>query len=86
MTNNAALATSEMHTAKDMEMVRTRLEDLEVKASYSEDMLEQLNLTIYQQQQLIERLVREVTQLKQNIPDGVSSSARNLRDDLPPHY
>jgi SlyX protein len=63
-----------------------RLNDLEIKASYSEDLLDQLNLTIYRQQQQIDRLVLEITQLRQQMPEAGSGAARNLRDELPPHY
>ena len=47
-----------------------RLEALEIKASFTEDLLDQLNLTIYQQQQLIDRLTQEVIQLRQQVPEG----------------
>ena len=63
-----------------------RLTDLEIKASYTEDLLDQLNLTIYRQQQQIDRLVLQVAQLQQQTPDGGTGGARNLRDELPPHY
>ena len=63
-----------------------RLEALEIKASFTEDLLDQLNMTIYQQQQLIERLVEEIKTLRQQVPDGGTGSVRNLRDELPPHY
>ena len=63
-----------------------RLEALEIKASFTEDLLDQLNLTIYQQQQLIDRLTHEVIQLRQQAPEAVSNGPRNLRDELPPHY
>ena len=63
-----------------------RLTELEIKASYTEDLLDQLNMTIYQQQQLIERLVEEIKTLRQQVPDGGTGSVRNLRDELPPHY
>ena len=63
-----------------------RLTDLEIKASYTEDLLDQLNLTIYRLQQQIDRLVQEIVPLQQQTPDGGSGGARNLRDDLPPHY
>lgn len=72
--------------ANDLEQVHQRLESLEIKASYTEDLLDQLNMTIYQQQQLIERLVEEIKTLRQQVPDGGSGSVRNLRDELPPHY
>ncbi|XAH25271.1 SlyX family protein [Xylophilus sp. GW821-FHT01B05] len=62
-----------------------RLTDLEIKASFTEDLLDQLNLTIYRQQQQIDSLVLQVTQLRQQMPEG-GGATRNLRDELPPHY
>ena len=62
-----------------------RLTELEIKASYSEDLLETLNLTIYRQQQQIDGLLRAVTELRQQRPEG-GTGPRNLRDELPPHY
>ena len=73
-------------TAPLTDEIVQRLEALEIKASYTEDLLDQLNMTIYQQQQLIERLVEEIKTLRQQVPDGGSGGARNLRDELPPHY
>ena len=63
-----------------------RLTELEIKASYTEDLLDQLNLTIYRQQQQIDSLIQQVTQLHQQTPDAGSGGPRNLRDELPPHY
>ena len=62
-----------------------RLTDLEVKASFTEDLLDQLNQTIFRQQQMIERLARELSTLRDQIPEG-STPFRSLRDELPPHY
>ncbi len=63
-----------------------RLESLEIKASFTEDLLDQLNLTIYRQQELIDRLTQEVIALRQQAPEGGANGPRNLRDELPPHY
>ena len=63
-----------------------RLMELEIKASYAEDLLEQLNQTIYRQQQQIDLLLREVTGLRQQLPEGTTPVLRSLREDLPPHY
>jgi SlyX protein len=63
-----------------------RIEALEIKASFAEDLLDQLNLTIYRQQELIDRLAREVIQLRQQVPEAGQGVPRNLRDELPPHY
>lgn len=63
-----------------------RLIDLETKLSFQEDLLDQLNLTIYRQQQQLDALVQEVRRLHQQAADGPSAGPRNLRDELPPHY
>ena len=63
-----------------------RLMELEIKASITEDLVEQLNQTIFQQQRQIEALIREVSQLRQQAPDGGTGGFRSLRDELPPHY
>lgn len=63
-----------------------RLMALEIKASFTEDLVEQLNHTIFQQQQQIDALIREVSQLRQQTPDGGTGGFRSLRDELPPHY
>ena len=71
------------HTTDD---VVQRLEALEIKASITEDLLDQLNMTIYRQQELIDRLTHEVIALRQQVPEGGGVAPRNLRDELPPHY
>lgn len=62
-----------------------RLADLEIKLSFHEDLLDQLNLTIYRQQQHIDWLQQEVRRLAQQ-SEGGPSAPRSLRDELPPHY
>ncbi len=63
-----------------------RLTELEIKASYAEDLLDQLNQTIFRQQQQIDALLREVAELRRQQPEGGQPVQRNLRDELPPHY
>ena len=63
-----------------------RLIELEIKASFSEDLLDQLNLVVVRQQAQIDLLIREVQQLREQQPDGVAGGAVRLMDDLPPHY
>lgn len=66
--------------------VERRLTELEIKASYADDTLDQLNQIIYRQQQQIDRLEREVQQLRQQQPEAGGPVFRSLRDELPPHY
>ena len=63
-----------------------RLTDLEIKASFTEDLLDQLNLVIVRQQQQLDLLTREVRELKQQLPDAGSGVFSRSGDDLPPHY
>ncbi len=63
-----------------------RLTDLEIKASFNEDLVEQLNQVVFQQQQQIDALLREVSQLRQQLPEPGTGASRNPRDELPPHY
>jgi SlyX protein len=63
-----------------------RLTDLEIKASFTEDSLDQLNQIIVRQQRQIDMLMREIAHLRQSSTDGGIGPARNLRDELPPHY
>jgi SlyX protein len=66
--------------------IEQRLTDLEIQASFSEDLLDQLNQTIIRQQQQIDQLIRAISQLQQQAPEEGASGARSLRDELPPHY
>ena len=70
----------------DSNKVDQRLIDLEIKASFSEDMLDQLNQIIIRQQLQIDRLARELMQLRQQIPDAGANALTRATDDLPPHY
>ncbi len=68
-------------------LMESRLTDLEIKISYSEDMLDELNRTIFRQQQQIDRLIAEVHALRDQVRNApASQEAGNLRDEIPPHY
>jgi SlyX protein len=63
-----------------------RVTELEIKASYSEDLIDQLDKVIIRQQAQIDQLIQAITELRQSSTDGGLGAARNLRDDLPPHF
>jgi SlyX protein len=64
-----------------------RLTDLEIKASFTEDLVDQLNEIIVRQQRQIDLLVREVGALRQQQqPEGGPRALSQSGDDLPPHY
>jgi SlyX protein len=66
--------------------VESRLIDLEIKISYTEDMVDELNRTIFRQQQQIDRLITEFRALREQVQSAAPGEQRSLRDDLPPHY
>jgi SlyX protein len=70
---------------QNTELTDKRLMELEIKSSFTEDLLEQLNQAIYRQQQDIDRLAREIGQLKLQAQSN-GGTTRNAADDLPPHY
>jgi SlyX protein len=63
-----------------------RLTELEIKASYSEDLLDRLNEVVVRQQAQIDLLVRELAALREQGAAMDRESPRSLRDELPPHY
>lgn len=63
-----------------------RLTELEIKASFTEDLLDKLDHTVVRQQTQINALISEILHLRQQLSNPQNESQRNLRDDLPPHY
>lgn len=68
------------------ESVDQRLMDLEVKASFTEDLVERLNEVIVRQQAQIDRLQREVLEMREQARAAEPGSFRSLREEMPPHY
>ncbi|WP_374355264.1 SlyX family protein [Limnohabitans sp.] len=66
--------------------IEDRLVDLEVKAAYAEDQIDQLSDQIYRQQQQIELLLGELRLMRERLPEVGTTAPRNLRDEIPPHY
>ena len=72
---------------EEQDPLQRRLDALELKACDAEDLLDQLNMTVYRQQQQIDNLLQQLALLRQQLPDASSPQAgRNLQDELPPHY
>lgn len=63
-----------------------RLTELEIKASFTEDLLDKLDQIVIRQQTQINALISEVLHLRQQASDPQAPGQRNLRDELPPHY
>jgi len=64
------------------DQLEQRLTDLEIKASFAEDLVDALNRLVARQQDQIALLLREVGELRRQAPDA----APGPRDERPPHY
>ena len=67
-------------------MTEDRITNLEIKLSFTEDLIDQLNQTIYKQQQQIEFLYRELKSIKEQASSGDSVGNSSPKDEIPPHY
>jgi len=66
--------------------MESRLEKIETKLSLAEDMIEELNKTIYQQQRQIRQMQQEMLTLRQQLQASMPAEQRNPGDEIPPHY
>lgn len=71
---------------QEPDAIEQRLIELEIKAAFTEDLVESLNQTIIRQQGQIDLLIRELLQLRQQAQDAQPAGIRSLREELPPHY
>ena len=68
-------------------MTEERLEKIETKLIAQEDLIEELNKTVFRQQQMLERLEATCTALAQHIASlSEAVNAGRPVDERPPHY
>ncbi|CAM3815421.1 SlyX family protein [Polynucleobacter antarcticus] len=67
-------------------MTEDRITNLEIKLSFTEDLVEQVNQTVYKQQQQIEFLYRELKSIKEQAGSSDASIGNSPKDNIPPHY
>lgn len=67
-------------------MTEDRINNLEIKLSFTEDLIDQLNQTIYKQQQQIEFLYRELKSIKEQSSSADGAGSSSPKDEIPPHY
>ena len=63
-----------------------RLDALEIKASYADDLLEKLDQVIVRQQAQIDLLILEIHRLRQPMADVDGLLQAGAGSDRPPHY
>jgi SlyX protein len=66
-------------------MTEDRITNLEIKLSFTEDLIEKLNEIVYKQQQQIEFLYHELKAIKEQASNG-GAGGSSLKDEIPPHY
>ena len=79
-------ADSEHSAALATVHAEARLTELEIKLSFTEDLLEELNRTAYRQQQEIAQLQRAIRDLRDQMRASTPAEQASLKDELPPHY
>lgn len=66
--------------------MESRITELEIKISYAEDMIDELNHTIFRQQQQIDLLITQMRTFREQMQTAMPNEPLSLRDELPPHY
>ena len=66
--------------------LQSRIEELELKAIYLEDVVDSLNGIVAQQQRQIDALLKEARHMREQVDASQPGVFRSLRDELPPHY
>lgn len=67
-------------------MMEARLNELEAKLAFAEDLIDTLNQTVIRQQGQIDLLQQQIHLLHQRMQDAMPDEAHSLRDEIPPHY
>ena len=63
-----------------------RIAELEVKLTFCEDLLEELNNMVYRQQQQIDQLQKETRELREQVRASIRDDPRTPGEEKPPHY
>ena len=66
--------------------MESRLSEIEVKLSFNEDLLEELNRTVARQQQQIAGLEQQVRELRLQLQRGLPADPAAPGHEVPPHY
>ena len=67
-------------------MIEEQLVNIETKIAYQEDLIEELNKTIYQQQQKLDRLEAICETLARHIESLEAGNEGQPANERPPHY
>jgi len=65
-------------------MLEKRIIDLEIKITYQEDLVNELNQIVTKQQYALEKLAKDIIELKLNASSGDGEGG--MKNERPPHY
>jgi SlyX protein len=63
-----------------------RLDELEAKLAWAEDLIETLNETVIRQQRQMDSLQKQLRLLHQQILDSRTDAHSSPHEEMPPHY
>jgi len=63
-----------------------RLEELEIRIGYLDDLVDSINRTLFRQQQQIEQLGRALAELQRQAHASPQAAPTGAGDEIPPHY
>ncbi|MDH4149665.1 MAG: SlyX family protein [Betaproteobacteria bacterium] len=66
--------------------MESRLSELEIKLSFNEDLLEELNRTVARQQQQISTLEQQLRDLREQLQRSLPPESDGSGHEIPPHY
>ena len=66
--------------------LQEQIEELQIKCSYLEDIVDKLDVVVIHQQTQIDLLIKEVKYLKQQDTSSNKQEVNQSNNELPPHY
>lgn len=70
----------------DIAQLKARIDDLETRFTFQEELLESLNRVVTSQWHEIDRLTRALEMLQQQVEQHEQPEATGKVDERPPHY
>ena len=67
-------------------MMEARLNELEAKLAFAEDLIDTLNQTVIRQQGQLDSLQQQLRLLHQRLQETGGDATRTPLDEVPPHY
>lgn len=66
--------------------MESRIAELEIKLGHCEDSIDELNRTVFRQQNQLDLLQAQMRELYRIAPSDGSAENRSSREEIPPHY